>query len=376
MKKHIKLSTIIVLTCLIAFVSINANATDATDSPNLQQILGIQPDAQYANVDLTTTAEGSVITATVEDPSKIGGCLRGDRVELINLGNEEWKITRLLSGSGFIFNVYKEDGVMKITKTETFGKRLDDKTKLIPKNSFELGLDARYLKYEEKDVMEEDGWLYGIVGRYIYHGSNKFMFETSVNYVFGELEYDGETLGGTPVEEDADDWIIEWRGLIGGDYRIKNSSMITFFTGVGYRYWNDEIDAPGGYEREIQYWYLPIGVKTISSLNNSWTCGISIEYDLFLSGEVKSHLSDVHPSLNDPKNDQDFGEGYGVKVSLKFDKKLTSGAGVSFEPYITYWDIDKSDTSTLTFDGIPIGYVFEPANETTAYGLRLNISFF
>ena len=376
MKKFIKLPIIIVLTFLITIVSINANATDDTSTANLQQALGIQPDAEYANVDLTETAKGSVIMATVEDPSKIGGCLSGDRVELINLGNGEWKITRLVSGSGFNFMVSGEDGVMKITRTETFGKRIDDKAKLLPKNSFKLGLDGRYLEYEEKDVMEEDGWLYGIVGRYIYHGSNNFMFETSVNYVFGELKYDGETWGGTPVEEDADDWIIEGRVLFGGDYRINNNNAVTFFTGVGYRYWNDEIDAPGGYEREIQYWYLPIGIKTISSLNNSWTCGMSIEYDLFLSGEVKSHLSDIDPSLNDPKNDQDFGDGYGIKFSLKFDKKLTGDAGVSIEPYITYWDIDKSDTATLTYYGTPIGYGFEPANETIAYGLQLNISFF
>ena len=376
MKRFTKLSTIIALTCLISFVSINANATDDAGSANLQQALGIQPDVEYANIDLTETAKDSVIMATVEDPSKIGGCLKGDRVELVNLGNGEWKITRLVSGSGFNFKVYKEDDVIKITKIKTFGKRLAGKSKLLPKNSFNLGLDGRYLDYEEDDLMEEDGWLYGIVGRYIYHGSNNFMFETSANYVFGELEYDGETWGGTPVEADADDWIIECRGLFGGDYRINNNNAVTFFTGVGYRYWNDEIDAPGGYEREIQYWYLPIGIKTISSLNNSWTCGMSIEYDLFLSGEVKSHLSDVHPYLNDLKNDQDFGDGYGIKFSLKFDKKLTSDAGVSIEPYITYWDIDKSDTATLTYYGTPIGYGYEPANETIAGGLQLNISFF
>jgi outer membrane protein W len=84
--------------------------------------MGIRPDRDYAKVDLTTTPEGSVIMATVEDPSKIGGCLTGDRVELTNLGNGEWKITRLANGSGFQFTTHKEDGVTKITKTETFGQ--------------------------------------------------------------------------------------------------------------------------------------------------------------------------------------------------------------------------------------------------------------
>jgi hypothetical protein len=122
MKKFTKLPAIIVLAFLIAFVSINANATDDTSTLNLQQILGIQPEAEYANIDLTATEEGSEIMATVEDPSKIGGCLKGDRVKLINLGNGEWKITRLANGSGFNFKVYEEDSLMKISKTETSWK--------------------------------------------------------------------------------------------------------------------------------------------------------------------------------------------------------------------------------------------------------------
>ena len=379
MKKTAYLLTIFAFISLFGLViPLNADADDNNGATRLQQILGIQPDADYVDIDLTTTTKDTVITATVDDPSKLGGCLKGDRVKLINLGNGEWKITRLETGSGFKFNVYTENGVMKINKTETFGKRIivADTTKSIPNNSFSMGFDARYLEYEEEDLMEEDGWLYGVVGRYTHHGKNHFMFETSLNYVFGELDYDGQTWGGTPIEEDTDDWIFEGRVLLGGDFKIKSSSIITFFTGVGYRYWNDDIDGSGGYEREIEYWYLPIGVEATCASIKNWILGIRVEYDLFLGGSVKSHLSDVHPSFNDPKVDQDFGDGYGVKASLQIDRKLSKNYGLSIEPYITYWDIDESDTSTLTVYGIPVAYVVEPENETTAYGMRLTISFF
>jgi opacity protein-like surface antigen len=201
---------IIVLTCLIAFVSINANADD-TDSPNLQQILGIQPDAGYANIDLTTTAEGSVIMATVEDPSKIGGCLKGDRVELINLGNGEWKITRLLSGSGFNFNVFKEDGVMKIAKTETFGQKVRpaDYRRYAKRSEPRIGVGARvsYVTYSDDDYTTfgvnvdaepDDAIMFGVN---LTFALNRFVsMELSVDYVETDVELSALGLSGDAGE--------------------------------------------------------------------------------------------------------------------------------------------------------------------------------
>jgi len=251
----------------------------------------------------------------------------------------------------------------------------DNTNFMIGENTFEIGFDTKYLDYEEDGYMEEDGWMYGIVGKYIYHENNGLMFKTSLSIVFGETDYDGQTQSGTPVKADTDDWIFEWRALIGKDYRLTGGSLLTPFTGIGYRYWNNDIDASGGYEREIQYWYLPIGVKSISPLIKNWTWGVSMEYDLFLSGKIKSHISDIHPKYNDPENDQDFGDGYGVRFSLQFNSKISDSLGFSIEPYIIYWDIDESDTSTWTEYGMPITYVVEPENDTTIYGLRLTIPY-
>ena len=147
MKKNTNLLAIILLTVFLTFAyTVNSNAANDADKSSLQQVLGIQPDADYAKVDLATTPEGSVIKATVDDPSKIGGSIKGDRVELINLGNGEWKITRLATGSGFKFTVQQEAGVMKINKTKKFGL-------MLPESSFKIGFDTRYVDYEE------DGWM-------------------------------------------------------------------------------------------------------------------------------------------------------------------------------------------------------------------------
>ena len=257
-----------------------------------------------------------------------------------------------------------------------------DKTKpIVPKHSLGLGLETSYFDYEEDDLMEENGFMYGVVGNYIYHSDNKLMININLKYSFGELDYDGhmvdydgQTL--TPITADTDDWIVECRGLVGYDYVLNGKHLITPFIGIGYRYWNDDIDTPGGYEREIQYWYSPIGVKTVSPLSDKWTWGLSAEYDLFWGGKVKSHLSDVDPGFNDPEVDQDFWDGYGLRFSVQFKRELTKNYVLSIEPYITYWNIDKSDTETLSYYGTPTGYVlYEPENETIFYGLSLNFEF-
>ncbi len=246
----------------------------------------------------------------------------------------------------------------------------------LSREGFKLGFDAVSFNYEEPGLMEEDGTLYGLYANYSVHGADRLMGEISLNYVWGSLTYDGAivdliTFEETPVKEETDDWIVEARVLVGYDYKLKNSAIITPFSGYGYRYLNDEIGGIGGYEREVRYWYLPIGVKALSSLTANRIWGISIEYDLFLNGKVKSHISDVDPAFNDPKNDQDFGDGYGWRISLELNQKLSDKLSLCIEPYYRMWDIKQSDISTLRVYGIPFRYGVEPDNETKTFGLRL-----
>lgn len=255
---------------------------------------------------------------------------------------------------------------------------LGQETKPIgPMHAFEIGPNFSYFYYEE-DIsginVEWDGFMYGIIGKYTYH--DQIMLNASLEYTQGDLDYDGFVRfdGLAPLKEDARDWILEWRGLVGYDV-ASNGHLMTPFVGIGYRYWNDEIEGPFGYEREIRYWYSPVGIKTASPLPGAGTWGIAVEYGLFWMGKVKSHLSDVFIGYNDPEVGQDFGDGYGLRVSLYFNPAFATDSALFIEPYITYWDIDDSDRATWTSFGIPIGFVFEPENRTKTYGLRIGWQF-
>ena len=241
----------------------------------------------------------------------------------------------------------------------------------LQKKNWEIGPEIYYYRYEEPGFdLEWEGMFYGVASAYTYRDwvpaspgqsapDDKWMWRGEGRFAFGEVDYDGQTMGGTPLRiDDIDDYTVELRLLLGPDF-LKETRMDTLYAGIGYRYLNDDFQ----YERESNYFYIPIGFKTISNLKNGWSFGATIEYDLFLWGQQNSHLSDFDPIYPDIENDQS--SGYGLRGSIKFQKHAPKiGPNIDFiiEPFIRYWDIDKSDE-------VLGGY--EPANKTWEYGIQL-----
>ena len=129
---------------------------------------------------------------------------------------------------------------------------------------------------------------------------------------------------------------------------------------IGYRYLNDDPSFdPAFYERESNYFYIPIGYEFDADQQAGWSWEGRIEFDLLFWGVQKSHFSDLDPMLSDIEKDQDG--GYGYRASIKIQHK-SKDVIFAIEPFFRYWDIDKSE--------IVQGWI-EPANETTEYGIQL-----
>jgi hypothetical protein len=220
-------------------------------------------------------------------------------------------------------------------------------------------------------MMKEKGMMYGLVGSYTYH--NKLMLKAGGKGSWGKLDYSnsGEINNIT-------DYMLEFRGLGGWDFVLSKAVSMTPYIGVGYRYLNDDsggkVSSTGeyGYERESNYIYSPIGIECIANIGNGWSMGVIGEYDYFWLGKQKSHLSDVDPGFNDASNRQK--KGFGLRGSLTLQKK---GDKVDFEvgPFIRYWNIKESEKETITYYGTPVGYGWEPKNNSTEVGVMLGIKF-
>jgi hypothetical protein len=239
-------------------------------------------------------------------------------------------------------------------------------------HTFELKPEFSYIVYKEPEVtVKERGKMYGLVGSYTYH--NKAMVKVEGRGSVGWVDYSD-----SGKIDNIRDYILEIRGLLGYDLFISESFIITPFVGIGYRYLNDDtsgkISTTGayGYERESNYLYSPIGIGLIANLGKNWFIGGTGEYDYFWWGKQKSHLSDVDPGLNDISNRQKH--GYGLRGSIALQKKGKT-VEAEFGPFIRYWNIKESETETLTYYGIPVGYTWEPKNHSTEVGVMLGIKF-
>ena len=238
------------------------------------------------------------------------------------------------------------------------------------KYSFEMGPEFSFFKYEEPTIdVKEEAFLSGvqaaITGR---SKSNALMGRVEGRFVAGRVDYDGSLNDGTPWTDKGDDFAFEFRGLVGRDFKMGESRITPIF-GLGYRYLNDNLESQYAYEREIRYTYSPIGFEVLSPIMGGWSLGVHAEYDIFWQGIVKTHLSDVDPSYSNVRNKQD--SGFGARASVFLNKNIGEKLSLSIEPFIRYWNIDRSDAAQLTYAGYIIGYGYEPTNRTEEYGLKM-----
>jgi len=275
------------------------------------------------------------------------------------------------------------------TNVKNFVKEIFNQENSLTK--FEIGSENSYIRYAEPNFMKEKGYMYGVFSEITYRTSenkhiesikdifsdeNKVnMFRVDGKFSLGTVDYESE---GTGTIDDIIDYMLEFRGVAGYDIPVFQASRITPYMGFGFRYLNDdsggETTTTGhfGYEREANYFYLPIGLETHTPFNDGWALDMTFEYDVFLGGKQKSHLGDAVAGLNTVENDQK--DGFGLRGSIKMIKE-TEKVDFYFEPFIRYWHIDDSEVSTITYSGVAVGFGLEPENNSTEYGFKLGLQF-
>lgn len=180
----------------------------------------------------------------------------------------------------------------------------------VNKHLLEIDAEAFYFRYKEPNVMRDVGTMRGIYSRYAYRPLSGDILYTNImnlykiegRYSFGEVDYEAEN--GAALN-DIDDWSVELRGILGKEY-LDAPFTITIYSGAGYRYLNDDTSGRTstvgsttyyGYQRESNYYYLPVGFEFSNRLDDAWSFTISGEYDWLVYGLQRSHLSDGNQFL-------------------------------------------------------------------------------
>ena len=245
------------------------------------------------------------------------------------------------------------------------------------RHTWQVGPEVSYFKYKEPGVMTEEGGLYGLAGSYTYRpwadansvaAGGGYMLKLDGSLSFGNVDYDGSLMDGTPYTmKNIDDWLFDFRLLAGRDC-LRSASLMSFYFGLGYRYLDDDATSdPAGYQRESNYLYLPLGLQYTRQLSDGASLTPTAEVDVLIHGWQVSHLSDSDPTLHNVTNDQT--SGYALRGSVLFQRRFDRFA-LALDPFITYWNVGKSKEKTED------GYTYyEPKNWSLECGLRLIFAF-
>jgi hypothetical protein len=238
---------------------------------------------------------------------------------------------------------------------------------------YRFGVSAGWVNYLEPGYVSFYGLMYGVDGLVQLNYHSGFDLRIDASLLYGNIQYDGsvkdiQTGAIAPLKAGSYDYVFVTR--IKPEFQLgQNGGSDYFFNfGLGFRYLNDRVNSTSGYQREVSYVFLPIGLRTESRIGDAFIIGADLEYDFFLVGKVNSHLSDTNPSNPDVTNTQS--SGYGIRAQTEF-RFLAGSNWYGIRPYFQWWNIGASNAAPYT-QGLVL---VEPQNSSSLFGIIFDVGF-
>lgn len=239
---------------------------------------------------------------------------------------------------------------------------------------FEVGPEAYYYVYREPNFVVQTGPFVGVNGSYSFKLTPWFITLNGIADI-GYLNYKS---GGSGRINGLWNFKGDLRALFGGDAHLADTVFLSPYTGIGYRVLFESGNGRTSnfqgvtffdYDRVSHYIYVPFGAG-LSFWVGNWVWRPGVEYDLFVHGVQVSYLSQAGADQN-ITNQQT--SGYGARAEFLFQAPPSWG-GLSFGPFVRYWNIGDSKPSFFTAGGVAFVGI-EPHNNTLEAGATARFHF-
>lgn len=238
-------------------------------------------------------------------------------------------------------------------------------------HSADIKYERLYLNFNASDQIKAKGWMEGIGFSYTFHSSKNLIIKPEFWLDWGSLEYEGPlAYSGNSVTargkiDDVDTFLFEIRGLIGYDFQISEASSLTPYIGLGYRYFDMDMDEKVTYTNGTRTtkigskWYaddyIPLGIKfsqnTYAGWSNGWSFAATVEDDILLDKR-----------------------GNGLRGSIELLKRFKY-INFAVEPFVRYWKFAEVKRVFRDGYGDKLGDIEEPAKHITETGIALKLRF-
>ncbi len=245
------------------------------------------------------------------------------------------------------------------------------------RRGFEIGAEVFDYSYRERfegeTVAKDDGTFGGLTASYVAGLGGGYLFRPKLSVDFGSVDYSSDDGEIKNVRQSIGQLELQ----VARDFRLGGTATITPFIGLGSRILNDnsggEETEQGflGYDREINYAFVPIGAAVTTQIGASNTVTFSAQYNWVVGGDAESRFSDVDPEFPDLKLDIPGGHGLEASAILGVPLGRTQ---LRVGPFVRHWNIQRSESETFEEDG-EVLELFEPKNKTTELGVRLSLAF-
>jgi hypothetical protein len=259
------------------------------------------------------------------------------------------------------------------------------------KHDFSLGIEVMKYFYKEPNIrqdiysrqfgavwMDNMGYLFGFNGSYRLTWQDQLFVQPEGRILYGKSNYRTgrkEKVWSTTKREEPT-LLYETRLLAGGRIPLIDKLTLSPYTGIGYRFKNDDSEKVKtsrgnilGYYRKSNYVYVPLGAYIDYVINDTWSVSLKGEYDWMIKGWQYSRSKRNGSKVLKQPN------GYGLKgeVSVSY---VYNKIKFSLSPYIHYWNIRNSKrTPVWSYIENCMAYPREPYNVTFESGMRLGIAF-
>ncbi len=202
-------------------------------------------------------------------------------------------------------------------------------------------------------------------------GCGPWKFAGSAGYQRAQLDYDGQSSGGSKLASRTLEAVREIDLIVGRKFTPSFINAFTIYGGTGYREWRRNIANSGnvsGLDEKYRWGQLIVGGNT--SLYQSGPQHIGIDLRWLRMWQPK--LAVVFRGLFEAPDDLRLGARNGWRIALPWKYELDTHSAFKLEPYAQGWHIARSAPGPLFRNGVSVGSFFEPASDTRLYGITFN----